>query len=92
MLNRGLSVLLSALIASFSLSLAAAQKEKKEPAAKEPPKPSYQLPQPEKETLDYTAYDQIRQEALAHSHVMEYPSAVAETRGVDEEGGWPRPS
>ena len=81
MLSRGSSVVLSVLIATFSLSPAAAQKEKREPATKEPPKPSYALPQPEKETLDYTAYDQIRQEALAHSHVMEYASALMDGIG-----------
>ena len=81
MLSRGSSVVLAVLIATFSLSPAAAQKEKREPATKEPPKPSYALPQPEKETLDYTAYDQIRQEALAHSHVMEYASALMDGIG-----------
>jgi len=81
MLSRGSSVVLAVLIATFSLSPAAAQKEKREPATREPPKPSYELPPPEKETLDYTAYDQIRQEALAHSHVMEYASALMDGIG-----------
>ena len=81
MLSRGSSVVLAVLIATFSLSPAAAQKEKREPATKEPPKPPYALPQPEKETLDYTAYDQIRQEALGHSHVMEYASALTDGIG-----------
>ena len=81
MLSRGFSVVLAVLIATFFLSPAAAQKEKREPATKEPPKSSYELPQPEKETLDYTAYDQIRQEALAHSHVMEYASALMDGIG-----------
>ena len=81
MLTRRFPVVLAVLIVSFSLSIAAAQKEKKEPAAKEPPKPSYELPQPEKETLDYKAYDEIRQEALAHSHVMEYASALMDGIG-----------
>jgi hypothetical protein len=81
MLYRGSSVALAVLIATFSLSPAAAQKDKREPATKELPKPSYELPKPEKETLDYTAYDQIRQEALAHSHVMEYASALTDGIG-----------
>jgi hypothetical protein len=81
MLTRRFPVVLAVLIASFTLSLAAAQKEKKVPVAKEPPKPSYELPQPEKETLDYRAYDEIRQEALAHSHVMEYASALMDGIG-----------
>src|SRR6516162_3303525 len=81
MLTRRFPVVLAVLIVSFCLSLAAAQREKKEPVAKEPPKPSYELPQPEKETLDYRAYDEIRQEALAHSHVMEYASALMDGIG-----------
>jgi hypothetical protein len=40
MLSRGSSVVLAVLIATFSLPPAAAQKEKREPATKEPPKPS----------------------------------------------------
>ena len=81
MRTRRFPVVLAVLIVSFSLSLAAAQKEKKEPVAKEPPKPSYELPQPEKETLDYRAYDEIRHEALAHSHVMEYATALMDGIG-----------
>jgi carboxypeptidase Q len=79
--TRRFPALLAALIAAFSLSLGAAQKEKKEPGAKEPPKPSYELPQPERETLDYSAYDQIRQEAIGHSHVMEYATALMDGIG-----------
>jgi len=69
-----------ALLAGLSLPLIAAQKDKKAPA-KEPEKPSYELPQPEKETLDYHAYEEIRTEALTHSHVMEYASALMDGIG-----------
>lgn len=79
--TRHFPALLVAVSAIFSLSMLAAQKEKKESAAKEPPKPSYELPQPEIETLDYRAYDEIRREALGHSHVMEYASALMDGIG-----------
>ena len=68
-------------VASFSLSLLAGQKNKKEAAAKEAPKPSYELPQPAMETLDYSAYASIRAEALGHSHIMEYASALMDGIG-----------
>ena len=69
------------LIAGLSLSVYAAQKEKKEPVAKEPAKPSYEMPQPEKEMLDYAMYERIRAEALGHSHIMEYASALMDGIG-----------
>ena len=65
----------------ISVSVFAGQKEKKEAAAKEPSKPSYELPQPTTETLDYAAYGNIRTEALSHSHVMEYASALTDGIG-----------
>jgi carboxypeptidase Q len=69
------------LAAALSMSVYAAQKQKKESAAKEPEKPSYELPQPEKETLDHGMYGRIRAEALGHSHVMEYASALMDGIG-----------
>jgi carboxypeptidase Q len=69
------------LIAGLSLSLFGAQKDKKPAASKEASRPSYELPQPEKETLDYAMYGSIRQEALGHSHVMEYASALMDGIG-----------
>jgi hypothetical protein len=66
-------------VAGFSLAVFGAQKQKKE--AKEATPPSYELPQPEKETLDYAMYDSIRDEAINHSHVMEYASALADGIG-----------
>lgn len=69
------------LIASLSISLFAAEKDKKAAAPKEPAKPSYELPQPATETLDYAMYGSIREEALGHSHVMEYASALMDGIG-----------
>jgi carboxypeptidase Q len=79
--RRFFPALLAVLFVAFPLSMAGTQKNKKESTAKEPPKPSYELPQPDKEILDYTAYDEIRREALAHSHVMEYASALMDAIG-----------
>ncbi len=58
--------------------LAAADKNK--PAA-DADKPSYELPQPAKETLDYSMYQRIREEGLAHSHVMDFASALMDGIG-----------
>jgi carboxypeptidase Q len=69
------------LIAGLSLSMFAAEKDKKQAATKEPAKPSYELPQPQTEILDYAMYGSIRAEALGHSHVMEYASALTDGIG-----------
>jgi len=70
------------LLASLALTLPALAAKRKEKAeAPEPSKPSYELPQPEKETLNYTMYQRIREEGLAHSHVMEYASALMDGIG-----------
>jgi hypothetical protein len=69
------------LIAGLSLSVLAAEKDKKDSAPKEPAKPSFELPQPATETIDYAAYGSIRAEALGHSHIMEYASALTDGIG-----------
>jgi len=68
------------LAAGFAFSMFAADKDKKE-AAKEPARPSYELPQPEKEALDLEMYGRIREEATAHSHIMEYASGLMDGIG-----------
>ena len=68
------------MLAGLSLSVFAADKDKKQ-APKEPAKPSSQTPQPATETLDYSAYASIRTEALSHSHIMEYASALTDDIG-----------
>ena len=65
----------------LSFSMHAAQKQKKEAAPKEQSAPSYELPQPATETLDYAMYGSIRGEALGHSHVMEFASALMDGIG-----------
>jgi carboxypeptidase Q len=63
------------------LSISAADKNKAKVVATETDKPSYELPQPAKENLDYTMYQRIRDEGLAHSHVMDFASALADGIG-----------
>jgi len=69
------SIALSLCVA-LALPSAAAQKK-----TQDADKPSYESPQPERENLDLSMYDQIRQEGLTHSHVMEYASALADGIG-----------
>jgi carboxypeptidase Q len=69
---------------ALPLSISAADKnsdKKKDKVAAAEAKPSYELPQPAKENLDYNMYQLIRDEGLAHSHVMEYASALADGIG-----------
>ena len=70
------SVALSLCVA-LALPSVAAQKK-----TAETEKPSYEQPQPERENLDLSMYDLIRQEGLAHSHVMEYASALTDGIGA----------
>jgi len=82
MLMRKLTgVLTVSLAALVALTLNAGEDKKKEAAAKESVKPSYEMPQPEKETLDLEMYGRIREEATAHSHVMEYASGLMDGIG-----------
>jgi len=69
------------LFAGLAFSLFAADKDKKETSSKEVPRPSYEMPQPEKESLDFAMYQNIREEALAHSHIMEYASGLMDGIG-----------
>lgn len=62
-------------------SISAADKNREKAAAAEVEKPSYELPQPAKENLDYTMYGRIRDEGLGHSHVMDFASALMDGIG-----------
>jgi len=64
-----------------AISLFAADQKKRTPPSSEPAQPSYELPQPAQETLDYSMYVSIREEATAHSHIMEYASALTDGIG-----------
>src|ERR1700688_4227251 len=78
--SRNLSYLTFAALLCLSVSVSAAEKKTKEAKAEEA-KPSYELPQPATENLDYTMYQRIRSEGLSHSHVMEFASALADGIG-----------
>ena len=66
---------------SLTLSLPSAAADKSKSATANANQPSYELPQPQRETLDYSMYQRIRDEGLAHSHVMEYASALDDDIG-----------
>jgi carboxypeptidase Q len=69
------------LLIYFVLPLSAADKSKTNTNSSDANKPSYESPQPAKESLDYNMYQQIRIEGLTHSHVMEYASALMDGIG-----------
>jgi carboxypeptidase Q len=72
---------LAVLLALLSLPLYAADKNKANANPSDVNKPSYELPQPAKENLDYTMYQRIRDEGIGHSHVMEFASALMDGIG-----------
>jgi len=67
---------LSAVVISLALSFSAAAADKSKTKSSDANQPSYGLPQPQHETLNLAVYQQIRDEGLGHSHVMEYASAL----------------
>jgi hypothetical protein len=62
------------------VSLFSADKKTASPAAASATA-SYDQPQPAREQLDLTMYQRIRDEGLAHSHVMEYASGLMDGIG-----------
>ncbi len=70
-----------AVVLCLSFSGSAAEKKSKDTKADEASKPSYELAQLATENLDYTMYQRIRDEGLAHSHVMEFASALMDGIG-----------
>lgn len=79
MRNAGLHITVTLLICC-ALPLSAADK-KNNAKSTDANTPSYELPQPVKENLDLSMYEQIRYEGLAHSHVMEFASALMDGIG-----------
>src|ERR1700688_1963888 len=69
------------LLSCLSVAVSAADKKSKEVKADDTNKPSYELAQPVTENLDYTMYQRIRDEGLAHSHVMEFASGLMDGIG-----------
>src|SRR3979411_3308981 len=79
-MNSKVTPILAVLLLSGTFSVPAFA-QKKSSAPKEPAKPSYEMPQPEREALDSQAYASIREEAILRSHVMEYASALTDGIG-----------
>jgi hypothetical protein len=67
------------LVPAFS-SMPAAEKKAGHPAASAEVAP-WDVPQPAVEQLDLNAYGRIREEGIAHSHIMEFASALADDIG-----------
>src|SRR5262249_3783946 len=61
----------------FTLSAFAADKK----INSQPTDSSLTTPQPQRENLDYGMYQRIREEAIGHSHVMEYASGLMDGIG-----------
>ncbi|MGB7585733.1 MAG: M20/M25/M40 family metallo-hydrolase, partial [Terriglobales bacterium] len=81
MLNKKVVSFIVAALIVCALPLTAADKKKGSASPAEASRPSYELPQPAKENIDYSMYQQIREEGLKHSHVMEYASALMDGIG-----------
>src|SRR5712671_3022782 len=67
----------SFVLISFSVPNFAADKKAAAPANA----PSYEQPQPQRENIDYDMYQSVRDEAIAHSHIMEYASGLMDGIG-----------
>jgi hypothetical protein len=78
-LRKNILSTVAALLCLACLSFAAEKKSKDAKPAETTP--SYDQPQPATETLDLTMYQRIRDEGLAHSHVMDYASGLMDGIG-----------
>jgi len=67
-----------AIVLCLTLPTFAADKKEKAP---ESAKPSYDMPQPATENIDYAMYQRIRDEGLQHSHIMEFASGLMDGIG-----------
>ena len=75
-MSRRFVLVSSAFLMSFAFALSAAAGSDPKKNSGDADRPSYEGPQPERETLDLNMYQLIRNEGLSHSHVMEYASAL----------------
>ena len=66
----------------YLFCVSALAKDRKAPAPAAASKPSYEMPQPEKEAIDYAAYHLIREEGIKRSHVMEFASGLMDGIGA----------
>ena len=67
--------------AFLALPLLLTAQNKGKNAAPDISRPSYEAPQPAAESLDLAMYARIRDEAIAHTHVMEYASGLMDGIG-----------
>ena len=67
--------------AFLALPLLLTAQNKGKNAAPDSSSPSYEAPQPAAESLDLAMYARIRDEAIAHTHVMEYASGLMDGIG-----------
>jgi len=79
MFNKHVLTAVAGAVVVSVLPVIAADKKKTEASTET--KPSYEMTQPAREDLDYSMYDQIREEGLKHSHVMEYASGLMDGIG-----------
>jgi carboxypeptidase Q len=79
MLTRKFCGVIALSIALLAMPLLLTAQNKKAP--KNPPPPSYESPQPATESLDLSMYQSIREEALSHTHVLQYASALVDGIG-----------
>jgi carboxypeptidase Q len=68
-------------IVFLAMPLLLTAQNKKSTAKAPPPSPSYESLQPATESLDLSMYQSIREEALSHTHVMQYASALMDGIG-----------
>jgi hypothetical protein len=68
-------------VCTLPLPITAADKKKTTASPAETSRPSYEMPQPAKEEIDFSMYQKIREEGLKHSHVMEYASGLMDGIG-----------
>jgi Peptidase family M28 len=80
-MSRCFGSVFSAFLMSLALALSATAGSNPKNNSSDPNRPSYEAPQPERETLDLNMYQLIRNEGLSHSHVMEYASALDDDIG-----------
>ncbi len=82
MQSRNRLFLILTILTGLSFSLLAADKKTKETKSDDSTRPSYEQPQPAVENVDLTMVQRIREEGLAHSHIMEYASGLMDGIGA----------
>jgi carboxypeptidase Q len=79
--TRKSSVLAALLFVFLALPFPLGAQNKKKDAPNDGGQPSYEAPQPATESLDLAMYQRIREEAVAHTHVMDYASGLMDGIG-----------